>query len=433
VVVGGGFAGLAVVRHLRREFDVTLIDRKEYFEFTPGMPRPYADPSYHGKLVLEYAKVCEKLGANWMQGRALEIQESGQVLVERCLGQEGAANNEVDNVPFDYCVVAAGCEYGALVSVRRDARPAPASLWVAVANEDMDERSLESRQRYIEKEFKVLSAMADKGDHVCIIGAGLIGLELAAEFRHAFPKLQLSVVDPRSSCCPTLPKRARAYVQRYCDRNGIHTFYNKDLKWVNSEDAKKQWARLDLPAPERVYICIGMRPGNQMLPSAAYNRNGWVQVAPTLQVQLRHDGDDDETQAVTGSSRMDDDDSESSLLMGGRIFAVGSCVYEVPGLPPLPKNSFPAEDMAALAAKNIKRMERGRPTKSLRWRWLGTLVALGLGPNDGVLVGGCYGSHRGRVLFRGRPVAWLKEVIRWSKVKECAGNLVGKLIWRFVH
>ena len=38
VVVGGGFAGLDCVAHLdHRDFDVLLVDRKDYHEYTPSM------------------------------------------------------------------------------------------------------------------------------------------------------------------------------------------------------------------------------------------------------------------------------------------------------------------------------------------------------------------------------------------------------------
>jgi hypothetical protein len=34
-----------------------------YFEFVPGMVRPYSNPDLHRKLVLDYAKVCSKMKA----------------------------------------------------------------------------------------------------------------------------------------------------------------------------------------------------------------------------------------------------------------------------------------------------------------------------------------------------------------------------------
>jgi hypothetical protein len=44
VVIGGSFAGLRVQRELSDNFDVTVVDLKEYFEYTPGVLRLYTQP-----------------------------------------------------------------------------------------------------------------------------------------------------------------------------------------------------------------------------------------------------------------------------------------------------------------------------------------------------------------------------------------------------
>ncbi len=37
LVVGGGFSGLLVARDLAKKFNVTVVDAKEFFEYTPGI------------------------------------------------------------------------------------------------------------------------------------------------------------------------------------------------------------------------------------------------------------------------------------------------------------------------------------------------------------------------------------------------------------
>lgn len=44
VVIGGSFAGLRVQRELGDDFDVTVVDLKDYFEYTPGVLRLYTQP-----------------------------------------------------------------------------------------------------------------------------------------------------------------------------------------------------------------------------------------------------------------------------------------------------------------------------------------------------------------------------------------------------
>jgi apoptosis-inducing factor 2 len=48
--VGASFAGLACARSLRRDFKVTLVDQRDYFEYTPGILRLFVKPGYLNEL-----------------------------------------------------------------------------------------------------------------------------------------------------------------------------------------------------------------------------------------------------------------------------------------------------------------------------------------------------------------------------------------------
>jgi NADH dehydrogenase FAD-containing subunit len=49
VIVGGGFAGAYVAKALEDCFRVTLVDNKDYFEFTPSVLRTIVEPN-HGTV-----------------------------------------------------------------------------------------------------------------------------------------------------------------------------------------------------------------------------------------------------------------------------------------------------------------------------------------------------------------------------------------------
>lgn len=46
VIVGGGFAGAYVAKALEDCFRVTLVDNKDYFEFTPSVLRTIVEPNH---------------------------------------------------------------------------------------------------------------------------------------------------------------------------------------------------------------------------------------------------------------------------------------------------------------------------------------------------------------------------------------------------
>ena len=60
VVIGGGFAGAYIARHLEKDFDVTLIDTKDYFEFTPGILRTIVFPKHMKRIQVLHTHYLHK-------------------------------------------------------------------------------------------------------------------------------------------------------------------------------------------------------------------------------------------------------------------------------------------------------------------------------------------------------------------------------------
>merc|ERR1719440_989068 len=74
LIVGGGLGGLAAARELRGRFRVTVVDAKEYFEFTSGIMRAYADPRHWESLTFVYKEVLEKsFGVGFIWGEVIAI------------------------------------------------------------------------------------------------------------------------------------------------------------------------------------------------------------------------------------------------------------------------------------------------------------------------------------------------------------------------
>ena len=78
VIIGGGFAGMQAVFDLAKTCDVTLVDTKAYFEYTPGAlsamvgggpMRRYKGSENSGETIgrlhQSYEKMCERVGARF--------------------------------------------------------------------------------------------------------------------------------------------------------------------------------------------------------------------------------------------------------------------------------------------------------------------------------------------------------------------------------
>jgi len=62
VVVGGSFAGMAVVLELLDSFNVVLIDRKAYLEYVALATRAVAQNDFLDKLCIPYQEIVQAYG-----------------------------------------------------------------------------------------------------------------------------------------------------------------------------------------------------------------------------------------------------------------------------------------------------------------------------------------------------------------------------------
>ena len=127
-----------------------------------------------------------------------------------------------------------------------------------------------------------------------------------------------------------------------------------------------------------------------------------------------------------------------------RIYAVGDCNYscvDAPGkkpdewpIPPIPKISYPGEEMCIVACSNIEKTDRllfqnktvdccGEPLHvwDMHWPWGAGMFATSLGPDDACFVAGAnWQKNSGLMCVWGQVCAVQKEFIEASKTDECA-------------
>ncbi|KAF4661947.1 hypothetical protein FOL47_006477 [Perkinsus chesapeaki] len=450
LVIGGGFAGLFAVNELKADFDVTLVDAKEYFEYTPGILRAYANPNHYDALSFTYQRVLEcSCGAlkrvNFLWGEVRDLDGLHHVAYVKPM-----FTDEVEKVPFDYCVISAGCNFG-VFSKWGESLWAPTILDKARIEGSwphLDERFIEGRRRHIVEENGSLKKLNDDHASVLVVGGGFIGVEWATQLQQAFPNLQIHLIDHGDRCLRPLPERASAYCDEYMHKHGIKTKYGV---MYNPEDPGYCEKIGMAKPPDCTFVCVGVKAANYFMPKetlSSYNPlepdkkekdirkrgpggGGWIRVNKHLQVLTTNE------------------DGSESLFGDGHVFAVGDCNM-CTELPPIPKISYPAEEQAAHATKNIKILDylehEGHrvghccglvPAKQMMdtwWPWGAGMFATSLGSKDGCFVTGakaCPG--KGHVILWGLPSAIQKDLIESTKVDEHRGGLFGKCAWYFVH
>jgi len=436
LIIGGSFAGSFCAKDLKKHFHVTVVDAKEYFEYTPGILRAYVKPAHFDALTFTLQPILErKTGVKFIWGEVKQLDGEGKTATIQPMYAR-----DQEKVAFDYCIICAGCNFGPF-------QPNGESLWFPVIHEDarkvsqwshIDERFIEGRRRHILEEYHRIAEMAKNKSSILVVGAGFIGVEWVTELEYFFPELETTIIDFLPACLGPLPMPAKEYCSEYMHAAGIKEFYGTKY------DPKSQefWDKIELPKKaDKEYVCIGVKASNFFMPKETLSEKGpggggWIHFNKYMQVTKKPE---------LGGQVWGD----------GTIFAVGDCNYGCLGappnweMPPIPKISYPGEEQALHALKNLERLDamkhgnpgcfskfcpRPRELKATWWPWGAGMFATSLGPHDACFVVAANEKPgSGYMVNWWIPAALQKEIIETSKIDECREGLMGRLIWHFVH
>jgi hypothetical protein len=443
LIVGGSFTGLLCARDLTHGFLVTVVDAKEFFEYTPGILRAYVKPKHFDALSFTLQPVIEtKMQSKYIWGEVKTLDAVDRTAIIRPMFA-----NEDEMIDFDYCMICSGCNFGPFAKWGE-------SLWfptihAAARSESLwpqfDERFIEGRRRHILDEFNKVGQYNKNKNSILVVGAGFIGVEWITELEHFFKDLKLTIIDFLPNCLGPLPKKAADYCAAYMKRKGIKQFYNKKY----DKDSEDFWGSIEFPnktRPDKEYVCIGVKASNYFMPPETLSEKGpggggWILIDMKLSVKTRE-------------GKMWGADHKGQP----RFFAVGDCNYSCvegpPGskpntwpIPPWPKISYPGEEHAVIACCNLEKVDKisyqnraddccGKPValNNMHWPWGAGMFATSLGPDDGCFVAGAnWEKNSGFMVTWGSVCAVQKEIIEATITDEAQYGLVGRLIWHFVH
>lgn len=247
IVIGGGFAGSYIAKKLEKKFEVTLIDAKEYFEFTPGILRTLVEPRHVKKVQIlhkDYLKNCDII-----VGKVREI-ESNFVL----------ANKE--KIFFDYLAICAGSGYNA-----------PFKEGVVIA----------TRAKTLQKYSKSL----ERAKNILIIGGGLVGVELAGEICWKYgDEKKVTIVHAKERLIERNHFKAINYAENYLRKKGVEIICGEKIvrhggKKFFSNRGRKVEADL-------AFLCTGITPNFELMKknfSKYLNNKNQIKVNEFLQLE----------------------------------------------------------------------------------------------------------------------------------------------------
>jgi apoptosis-inducing factor 2 len=185
VVVGGGYGGSLVAKALDSEANVILIDPREAFVNAAASLRALTQPDWAPNAFFAFETLLER--GQVIRDRAVSVDPKGVTLASG------------ERVEADYLVLATGSGY------TYPAKPNHASTSITEQLEDLRET------------HKELAGT----DHVLIVGAGPVGLELAGEIKEVWPDKHVAIVDRTAQLLPGFLPEVQDDLRRQLDELGI--------------------------------------------------------------------------------------------------------------------------------------------------------------------------------------------------------------------
>ncbi len=229
LIIGGGFAGVGVAQKLAKNgVDVTLVDRKNYFEVTFAVLRNVANPKLLGNTP-------RKLYRDFLNGTFI------QATVESMNDKEAKLTNG-ETIRFNRAVIASGSRYSTLPLAKSNAAF------------DYSERN----QEMLDEHNSLASAKS-----VLVIGGGTVGVEFAGEIASAFPDKEITLAHASNTLLNSSTPKAQRKALEQLRAKGVKVKFNR--RFAKDGDVYRDSKSNETMQPDIAYVCVGMIPNTEFL------------------------------------------------------------------------------------------------------------------------------------------------------------------------
>ncbi len=193
VILGGGFCGALIAKNLdnRRKMDATLIDKKNFFEYTPAVHRAIFKLDYQSKITVPFSNFLKHISVVTDD----LIQATPQFVETR-----------KEKFHYDLLVVSTGIDYPIFLENKNNVFTLTCCLDARVIHD------------------KICNA-----SRIIVIGGGLIGTEIAGELVTKSSKKEVVIVHPHDRLIERNPARASRYAQKFLEKHGAQIIFGETI------------------------------------------------------------------------------------------------------------------------------------------------------------------------------------------------------------
>ncbi len=398
VILGSGFGGLYTALRLQKllrrrpEVEVLLVNRENFFSFTPMLHEVAASDLDLTHIVNPVRKLLSRV--KFFLGDVERVD-----LERRTVTVSHGSDGHVHDLPFDQLVLALGCTtnfYG-LPGLAEEALEMK-SLGDAVVLRNRLIENLEEADTECAAKAGLRTALT-----TCVVaGGGFAGVETLAsvhDFVHeALPfyphlerkDLRMVLIHSGDTILPELDPRLGRYARRKLESRGVEIRLGTRVLGVK-DGAVELSDGTKIPTRTLVWTA-GTSPHPLLSTLACEKERGRLRVTPSLEV-VGHPG----------------------------VWALGDCaVVPGPDGKPYPPTAQHALRQGKVLADNLVATLRGRATKPFRFRTLGQLATIGRRAGVAQIFG---------VRFSGFLAWWMWRTIYLSKLPRTEKKIRVMLDW----
>lgn len=213
IIIGGGFAGSYCAKRLEDNFEVTLIDTKDFFEFTPSVLRVLVEPEHLRNIQILHKDYLKK--SRIIHGRVSKITDKSVFF-----------NGKKKN--YDYLIITSGSSYKA--PFKRE-------------NIILPNRG---------EELVRLSKKLKNSDNISIIGGGLVGIELAGEIIEKYPNKKITLIQKNPNLIPRNNEKSGRLIENFLKQKGVIIRKGESFNIKNN-------------SKELIFFCTGINPNSDFI------------------------------------------------------------------------------------------------------------------------------------------------------------------------
>ena len=356
---------------------MTLIDLKEFFEYTPGVLRLLVEPSHLSNIAKPLpSRRCKSVVAEVVRVDAKSLQLRHQ------------PSGELTTLSFDYLILACGSLY-------------PATNGRNVIKSGVEQPTLEARAAV----WQAAASDLDAAESVLVVGGGPVGVELAAEIACVHPHKRVTLVSRSERLCADLPEAVGDHCLAWLRSRGVEVLSGVGTTGALSEDGATLSDGRTLSGYDAVYNCAGGSANTRML-------------QPTFSSHLDPKG------RLIVNDHM-------QVAGHPRVFGIGDMmIHERSGDLKL---GHTAELNAHVAVENVCRLADADADGAADLVSYPEFTSLGLARSPRVFCVSL-GKHSAVMAFNGLVLAgWMPALLKWglewTKVAACAERPIGTLFW----